>query len=198
MGFIARQNGSPSAGASKRSKAAALMLLGLASLSAVVVAILVLVWSRFAGLADSLIVPEVVKTNLTDSDARDKMAREFHIHIPDNWRLISMTSTCEGDAIKSCAFNGSFTGPPSEFERYPTLFRARPPQTVDQPAARPVTCAELTERNLTELASGIDCAIRQELVLSDLTGRGNTGFRGNVLVAGTATETIVRISAWTA
>lgn len=199
MGTIARQGSSVEKKFRRRTKVSAFIALGLLPVSALLAVVLVLVWGRFAGLADSLIVPEVVKSNLSDGDARDKLSREFHIHIPDNWRLVSMTSTCEGGAdVKSCVFNGAFTGPPTEFDRYPTLFRARPPHTVDQPPAQPITCADLTARNLLELASDIDCANPPQLVLSELTGRGSTGFRGNVLVAGTPTETIVRISAWSA
>ncbi|MEV0248792.1 hypothetical protein AB0H76_19475 [Nocardia sp. NPDC050712] len=193
MGFAARQDDSTVAVRS-RTRAVVFILLGLSSMVTMVVLVLVFALSKLAGVADSLVVPYVEQTKLSDSEAKDKMANLFRVDIPDNWHLIGMTSTCRGGAerLNICTFDGSFTGPASEFVLYPSLFPVKTPGAVDQPATQLVTCEGLATRNLLDLASDLDCASQQTLVLCEVNG-GHALPGSNVLIAGSAAATTVRV-----
>ncbi|MFJ4658008.1 hypothetical protein ACIP5Y_42640 [Nocardia sp. NPDC088792] len=191
MGFAAPQDSSTATAIRRRGRAWALILLGLVSVLAMLLALLVFAIHKVTGVA---VGSDVVATSMSDSQAKEELAKKFHIHIPDSWHLMHMTSSCRvGVTLNTCGFDGSFTGPASEFGLYPSLFQARPPETVDQPAAQPVTCDGLAAKHLLELASDLDCGAQQHLVLSEFT-TASMPTTGDVLVAGSATTTTVRIS----
>ncbi|MEV6279947.1 hypothetical protein [Nocardia sp. NPDC051832] len=175
-----------------RVRAFALVVLALASTVAVILAVLGFLLHRLTAAVED--APGYIVKSYSDSAARDEMARLFHIHIPANWQLVQLTSSCRvGMVLKRCWYEGSFTGPPAEFSLYPSIFQARPPETIDQPPAQPVTCDDLAAKQILPLAAGLDCTAQQHLVLSEFTVNKTMPRVGNVLIAGSATATTVRI-----
>lgn len=191
MGIAVRHDGSGMP-AGSRIRAIAFMLLGLASMAAMVVVILALALSKIEDAAHTVIGPDVEQTELSESDAKNSMTNLFQAHIPDDWHLIGMTSTCRDmRRLPICTLDGSFTGPASEFALNSLSFQIKTSGTVMQPAAQLVTCEDLATRNL-DLATDFDCAVQQTLVLSELAG-GRALPGSHVLVARSATATILRI-----
>lgn len=191
MGFAVRQDGS-TAFVRSRIRKIALMLLGIAAMATMVTVVLVLALSELAGAAESLIGPDVVQEELSESEARNSMANLFQAHIPDGWHLIGMTSTCHNmRRLPICTLDGSFTGPASEFTLDSPIFQIKPGRTGSQPATQLVTCEDLAARNL-DLAADLDCTSQQTLVLAELTG-GRTLPGSHVLIARSATATTLRI-----
>ncbi|MFE3025995.1 hypothetical protein [Nocardia tengchongensis] len=194
MGSVARQDGSSATAMRQRTRAWLLIVLGLATTVAIVLAALVFGLCKFAGVVDGFRTT-FVNTSLSEAEAKEQMAHTFHLHIPDNWRLIQMASSCQhGVRLNSCVFNGSFTGPAAEFDRYPELFRAQPPDTIDLPPAQPITCDGLAAQSRLGLADGLDCAAQQHLAVSHwniATSPGGTV--GDVLIAGSSTATVVNL-----
>ncbi|UGT44100.1 hypothetical protein LTV02_12225 [Nocardia yamanashiensis] len=191
MGFAVRQDGS-TAFVRSRIRKIAFMLLGLAAMATMVMVVLVLALSELAGAAESLIGPDVVREELSESEARTSMINLFQAHIPDDWHLSVMTSTCHDmRRLPICTLDGSFTGPASEFTLDSPIFQIKNGRTGAQPATQLVTCEDLAARNL-DLAADLDCASQQTLVLTELTGgRALPGSR--VLIARSATATTLRI-----
>ncbi|MFB8003666.1 hypothetical protein [Nocardia sp. NPDC056000] len=176
----------------RRARALAYTCVGVAALFALVMAVVVTGCVSMLSKLDVTVDDKYVTTELSDGQARADLARYFHLHIPDNWPLVRMTTICNvGTTLNTCSYRGSFSGPAAEFDRYPTVFRAQPPETADQPAARPVTCADLAARSLLGVASelGIDCAASQQLLLSELRAART------VLITGTDTAVTVHVRA---
>lgn len=191
MGFAVRQHGS-TVFVRSRIRAMVFMLLGLASMATMVTVVLVLALSELEGAADSLVGPDVVQTELSESDAKNRMTNLFQVHIPDDWHLIGMTSTCRGATrLPTCTLDGSFTGPASEFALNSPFFQIKTAGTGEQPATQLVTCEDLAARNL-DLATDLDCAGQQTLVLSEVTG-GHALPGSHVLIARSDTTTTLRI-----
>ncbi|MVU80453.1 hypothetical protein GPX89_24790 [Nocardia sp. ET3-3] len=123
----------------------------------------------------------------SEAEAKDELARQLNIHIPENWHMIRTQSTCQtGPKLNTCSLEGAFAGPASEFDRYPSLFLPSPVEIFDQPPAYPITCEGLAAKYALGLADRIDCAAQQHLALS-----GDAG--NKVLIAGSATATTVLI-----
>ncbi|MFF2554143.1 hypothetical protein ACFVUS_24305 [Nocardia sp. NPDC058058] len=143
-------------------------------------------------LKDLTVDDYYVTTQLSDGQARADMARIFHLHVPDNWPMVQMRTNCNvGTTLNTCSYTGSFSGPAAEFDRYPSLFLAQPPETSDLPPARPVTCKDLADRSMLGLVSefGIDCAASQRLLLSELRAART------VLITGTDAAVTVYVRA---
>ncbi|WP_067821934.1 hypothetical protein [Nocardia inohanensis] len=168
------------------------MLLGLALVAAMVTGVLVLALSELAGAAESVVGPDVVRTELSEKDAKTRMANLFQSHIPDDWHLIGMTETCHDmTRLPICTLDGSFVGPVSEFALDSPFFQIKTARTGEQPAAELVTCGEVSARN-PDLATGFDCAGQQTLVLTEMTG-GHALPGSHALIARSATATTLRI-----
>lgn len=162
------------------------MLVGLVAAATLVTAVLFFSLSALSDSVESAVVLPDTHTELSDDEARNKMAELFDIHIPENWRLAEMTETCRNRMnLPTCTYDGMFEGPATEFARYPELFRGAA-------VARPVTCEVLAAKNLLDLVPQTTCTNGQSLVLHELAvGRAVIG--SSVLVAGSATTTDVRI-----
>lgn len=174
----------------------AVFLVGLAVTVAVVLSTAIVSFTRLTSrLDDAGVFGERIETiEMSDSEAKALLAREFHIHIPDGWTLTRMTSMCRiGMRLNTCRYVGWFTGPAAEFDRHPALFRAVPPETTDQPPAQPITCAGLAAKYVPDQTIGIDCAAQQRLALSQLDP--GPAKSADVLIAGSDTATTVYIDA---